>query len=367
MLAHPIETLNAIKEVAVALSSLSSEDIAKISEQLGDKVKTTFTTKDGINSIPYGAGYAVGVVASEIVLGKGAGAALKGLEGIGAIKNLLTKLDDFKAIAKVKVAETFSDEAAVLAKQRIRQAMAGPQFYTGAAGAELLKEFTVLAGNKLKNGAMTFKEFMAEATKEFGDGIKGKADDLAKAYREAMQKTGFGNEIVELDIEQTSKMAKMQFQRDTSAAIKHLLEGIQEAESKGKLLEIKAKNLDAYDWLQENPRHKELSFDPANKQFKVQEAKAALEAEKQGILEAPVKRGISPSGNEVGDDFVDGMGIVWDVKDAQGGSQSILDALIKNENVLVDARGISKSEFETLKAEIEANRPQNNKKVKYLR
>jgi hypothetical protein len=65
------ETLGAIKDVAVALSSLTAEDVGKIK----GKIKDTFTTRDGINSIPYGAGYAVGMIATDIVIGKGVGIA----------------------------------------------------------------------------------------------------------------------------------------------------------------------------------------------------------------------------------------------------------------------------------------------------
>ncbi len=278
----------------------------------------------------------------------------------------MEKAEKLKVLTSAKIGEAFSDEATRLASQRIKRAMTSPQFYSGAAGAELLADITVFAGNKLKNGALTFKQFMAEATKEFGNGIKGKVDDLAAAYREAMQKPGFGSEITELDIKQTSKMAKMQFQRETSAARGHLLDGIQKAENNEILQSIKRRNPDAYDWLQENPRHKELAFDPDKKQFKVKEAQAVWEAEKQGILESPVSRGIHADGGTHGDDYFDGNGIAWDMKEASGGAKKITDALRK-ENVLVDARGLSDTDFKTLKTEIEVNRPKNNQKVKYVR
>ena len=184
MIAHPLETLNAIKEVAVALSSLTSDDIAKITAQLGEKVKTTFTTKDGINSIPYGAGYAVGVIASEIVLGKGAGAALKGLEGIGAIKNLLTKLEDFKAIAKVKVADIFSDEAAALAKKRfLTSLVSGATGIGSPLSVAALKEAGVVAGNLIGKGYTTFAEFKGKLVQQLGKVIEPYAEKL---YRESL-------------------------------------------------------------------------------------------------------------------------------------------------------------------------------------
>ncbi len=309
----------------------------------------------------------MGTVATDVVIGKGVGIALEGLKQIKPIATLLTKLEDLKSLAKVKVAEMFSDQAAQIASQRIKQALRNPALYSGLAGAEFLGDLTKFAGNKLKNGAVTFKQFVAEATKEFGDGIKGKVDDLATAYRDAMQKTGFGNEIIELDIEQTSKIAKLQFQRETSAARKHLLDGIQEAEDKGILKQLQIDNPDDYRWLQSDSRHKELAFDPDTKEFKIKEAKAALEAEKQGILESPVNRGIHADGRTHGDDYFDGNGIAWDMKEARGGSRNILKALNDGENVLVDARGLSDADFKALKSEIEANRTKNNQKVKYVR
>jgi hypothetical protein len=310
----------------------------------------------------------VGTVATDVVIGKGVGIALEGLKQIKPIATLLTKLEDLKSLAKVKVAEMFSDQAAQIASQRIKQALRNPALYSGLAGAEFLGDLTKFAGNKLKNGAVTFKQFVAEATKEFGDGIKGKVDDLATAYRDAMQKTGFGNEIVELDIEQTKKIAKNQFQRETGAARQKLLEGIQEAENKGALQTIKNKNPDDYEWLQQNPRHKELAFDPDTKEYKIGEAKAALEAEKQGVLEGPVSRGIHADGGTHGDDYFDGNGIAWDVKDARlKDVDDIVKKIIGGENILIDGRNITGTEFKSLKTAIETKLPASAKgKVRFI-
>ena len=89
MIAHPLETLAAIKDAVAALSSLSAEDVSKIAGLVKDKVKNTFTTKDGINSLPYGAGYAVGMIATYAVIGEGVGAVLEGLKEIPQIAKLL--------------------------------------------------------------------------------------------------------------------------------------------------------------------------------------------------------------------------------------------------------------------------------------
>ncbi len=188
MIAHPLETLNAIKEVAVALSNLSGDDIAKITKQLENKIKETVTTKDGINSIPYGAGYAAGVIAAEIVLGKGTGAALEALEGIGAIKKLLTTVKDFKEIAKVKIAAPFTDEAAAVAKQkffqRAKELGFSPNNITNImADPELWARASQIAGNAISKGYTKFTDFSKQITKELGEIAK---PQLEKLYRESL-------------------------------------------------------------------------------------------------------------------------------------------------------------------------------------
>ncbi len=192
MIAHPLETLGAIKDVAVALSSLTAEGVGKIAEAVKGKISDTFTTKDGINSIPYGAGYAVGMLATDIVIGKGVGIALEAVKEIPAIKNLLTKLGDLKSLATTKVAEKFSettakiaekfsDEAASLAGERARKALA-TQLYSGIP-ADAMLDMAVVAGNKIKNGAVKFADFSKQIVDEFGDKIK---PHLAKLHREGL-------------------------------------------------------------------------------------------------------------------------------------------------------------------------------------
>ncbi len=366
---HPLETLQGIRDAVNILSQLSAQDVKNIVAELGSKA-TNATPGEAAHA----AGYVVGTIAVEAVLAKGAGAALSalgktkaGAEFLARIGKLAERTGELANLGKAKIAEMFSDEAATLAKQNIRRMMANPAFYSGLPAADFLKEAGVFAGNKLKNGATTFKQFMAEATKEFGDGVKGRVGELAAAYREAMQKSGFGSEIIELDIEQTSKMAKMQFERESGAARQKLLSGIQKAENEGKLRQMQTDFPEDYGWLQENPRHKELAFDPDNNQFKVKEARAILDAEKQGILKGPVSRGIYADGRTHGADYFDGNGIAWDMKEARGGAKKILGALADGENVIVDAKGLSETEFKVLKAEIAAKRPNNNNKVVYVR
>lgn len=370
-IAHPLETLQGIRDAAGILSQLSAQDIKNIVSELGNKA-TNATPGEAAHA----AGVIVGTVAVEAVLAKGAGAALSalgktkaGAEFLARIGKLAERTGDLANLGKAKIAEMFSDEAAAVAKQSIKRMMASPAFYSGLPAADFLKEASVFAGNKLKNGALTFKQFMAEATKEFGDGVKSRVGELAQAYREAMQKSGFGSEIIELDIEQTSKMAKMQFERETGAARQKLLSGIQEAESSGVLRQLKKDFPEDYNWLQQSPRHKELAFDPDTKVFKIEEAKAAIKAEEQGVLQSPVRRGIHADGGTRGDDYFDGNGIAWDVKDAR--LKDIDDIVRKaagGENILIDGHNVSKAQFDSLKTAVEAKLPSNAKgRVRFVR
>ncbi len=198
IIAHPLETLGAIKDVAVALGSLTAEDVGKIAEAVKSKIKDTFTTRDGINSIPYGAGYAVGMIATDIVIGKGAGIALKGVSEIPAIKSLLTKLGDLKSLATAKVAEKFSDEAASLAGERARKTLA-TQLYSGIP-VDAMIDMAVVAGNKIKNGAVKFADFSRKLVDEFGDVVK---PYIEKLYREQMIELNLTDKIDEIGIKST--------------------------------------------------------------------------------------------------------------------------------------------------------------------
>jgi hypothetical protein len=201
MIAHPLETLGAIKDVAVALGSLTADDVSKIAEAVKGKISDTFTTKDGINSIPYGAGYAVGMLATDIVIGKGVGIALEAVKEIPAIKNLLTKLGDLKSLATAKVAEKFSDEAASLAGERARKALA-TTVYSGIP-VDAMLDMAVVAGNKIKNGAVKFADFSRKLVDEFGDRVK---PYIEKLYREQMIELNLADKIDEVGIKGAKKL-----------------------------------------------------------------------------------------------------------------------------------------------------------------
>ncbi len=64
-------------------------------------------------------------------------------------------------------------------------------------GAAAIKDLTILAGNKIKNGAIKFAEFSNQMIKDLGGKTK---PYLEKLYREQMIELGLGKEIDELGI-----------------------------------------------------------------------------------------------------------------------------------------------------------------------
>jgi hypothetical protein len=63
------------------------------------------------------------------------------------------------------------------------------------------------------------------------------------------------------------------------------------------------------DWLDADPRHKALAYDPDIKTYRVAEARQALAAEEARVLPGPVVRSTKP-----GADIIDGAGVGWSIK-----------------------------------------------------
>lgn len=124
-------------------------------------------------------------------------------------------------------------------------------------------------------------------------------------------------------------------------------------------------------FLESDPRNKELAYDPDTKTFKPQEARAALQAEADGVIPGPVRRAFDNEGRSRGADYIDGDGNEWDVKDAKAGADSIV-AKAKpaggkpGENVLVDASGLTPDEQAALEREVAAKLPPGSGKVRFV-
>jgi hypothetical protein len=63
------------------------------------------------------------------------------------------------------------------------------------------------------------------------------------------------------------------------------------------------------DWLNANPRHKEIAYDPDIGSYRVSEARQAIACEEAGVLRGPVGRSTQP-----GTDVLDGAGVAWSLK-----------------------------------------------------
>ena len=114
------------------------------------------------------------------------------------------------------------------------------------------------------------------------------------------------------------------------------------------------------DWVNADPRHLELSFNPADRRNSftdgsVREARAGLAAESQGILQAPIRR--DPTG---GAEFIDGASVHWDVKNVAGfnlddDATSVIRELTSTEHsVLVNLRDLNPVYGRQLLGEIQA-------------
>lgn len=120
----------------------------------------------------------------------------------------------------------------------------------------------------------------------------------------------------------------------------------------------------AEDWrFLQSERNRRLAFDvDGNGGFRVDEARTALLAEKQGVLKPPVQRAVAAARNaEQGADIIDGNRLPWDVKHSSMGADDIASTAngkvsggirSAGENVLVDARGLTAAQRVALEAEV---------------
>jgi hypothetical protein len=214
-----------------------------------------------------------------------------------------------------------------------------------------------------------------EFSKKYGS-ILAKNEDLA-AELERIKKLPDdekAQEIASLKLradkaeERMAKLEELKKQRADKLRKDQLKEGIQKAEAKGKL-----DDLDPADrlWLEADLRRKELAYDPDTKSFKVKEAKAALKAEQDGVLDPPVTRGIDERGNSQGADYLDGKGKPWDVKDASASADQIVDVAAPKggkpgENVLVDCSGLTPAQQKALENEIKNNLKPGSGEVRFV-
>ncbi len=165
------------------------------------------------------------------------------------------------------------------------------------------------------------------------------------------------------DVDKQKKIEELKAKRAEAEAQKKLQEGIKDAEKRPsykKLPEADRK------WLESDPRHKELAFDPDQKKFKIEEAKAALEAERSGVIKGPLKRAIDDTGSSRGDDYIDAGGRGWDVKDGRD-FDKILESANKGEDILVDATKLTSEQLLKLQTDLKKLLNSNAGEVRYIK
>jgi hypothetical protein len=93
-------------------------------------------------------------------------------------------------------------------------------------------------------------------------------------------------------------------------------------------------------WEQATERERRLAYDYAHEgvinDLGVNEARVGLTAERQSIVEGPIRRH-----QGLGVEFEDAAGIQWDVKSGRTPASNYADSLVQGENILVDRAGIT--------------------------
>ena len=180
VVAHPVDTFNALKnELSETWEEFKNAPPSKKAEMVGELVGSAIV---------------------EILIGKGIGKAGGILAKTKTGAKLIEEADNLKKAGLVKLAETFSNDAAEIARQsaknRLRQLIS--QLNSGLPiDPQLLRDLTVLSGNKLKNGAIKFADFAKQMVDELGEKVK---PYLEKLYREGMTGLGLADKIDEAEI-----------------------------------------------------------------------------------------------------------------------------------------------------------------------
>ncbi len=143
----------------------------------------------------------VGSAIVEILLGKGIGKAGSILAKTKTGAEIIEKAKLVKSATVAKIAETLSDEAAAIASRKVKQRLA-TQLYAGIP-ADVLANMAIVAGNKLKNGAVKFTYFKKQMISEIGEKVE---PYLEKLYREKMTELGLADKIDEVGIKATKSL-----------------------------------------------------------------------------------------------------------------------------------------------------------------
>jgi hypothetical protein len=180
---HPVDTFNALKqELSETWEEFKNAPPSKKAEMIGELV---------------------GSAVVEILIGKGIGKAGGILAKTKTGAKLIEEANNLKKAGALKIAEAFSDDAAEIARQsaknRLRQLSS--QLNSGLpVDPQLLKDLTVLSGNKIKNGAIKFADFARQMVNDLGEKVKPYLEQL---YRKGMTELGLADKIDEVEIKST--------------------------------------------------------------------------------------------------------------------------------------------------------------------
>ncbi len=194
--------------------------------------------------------------------------------------------------------------------------------------------------------------------KWFGKGAKS-ADDVAGAAKGPDAQNGMAETPDAGKVEGTKPSLAERRRAQKEAARQREVDaqidkGIKRADSylEGQLSKARAKGDDAAvqrleaqkNWLDENPRNRELAYDPDKGTYSINETQSALRAEEAGLVKGPLKRDIDVNGGSSGGDFIDADGKVWDHKFTLGSdADKLMEQAKRGENLVVDVTRIDPS------------------------
>jgi hypothetical protein len=223
----------------------------------------------------------------------------------------------------------------------------------------------------LKLGAKPISQFDEVLELQKAGKIEQAAETAQQLKKEVDPQTF--EQLEKVRVDKQAKLQQLKEQRKTAEAQRKLQEGIKEAEDRGVLEQMRDKYPDDWKWLNADSsgRRKELAFDPDKKKFDVEEARAALQAEKDGVLDSPLRRAIDEYGGSRGGDYIDAKGKYWDVKDANAGAKKIINTAQPKdgeigENVLVDCTKLTVEQQNALEAAVKSELSDGAKEVRFI-
>ncbi len=170
--------------------------------------------------------------------------------------------------------------------------------------------------------------------------------------------------------EKAKRLAELKAKRDAEKREKlrqdALDEAIAKADAKGKRDDLSP---DERAFVDASPENARLAIDPdGSGGYRVAEARAGQQAERDGVLPGPVRRATEKADpSEGGGDLIDGNNQTWDHKDSSHGADNIAKTANSGENVLVDCNNMSDADHQQLQNGVNNQLQPGAGDVKYVR